>query len=53
MNAIIGRMRSGMAQVAIVSRAGLASVSGAVADASALSLALWLRKQYGLGLPVV
>lgn len=51
-NAFIGRMRGGLAQVAIVSGAGLASVSGAaVADASALSATLVpsLRKQYGLG----
>lgn len=51
-NAFIGRMRGGLAQVAIVSGAGLASVSGAaVADASALSSTLVpsLRKQYGLG----
>lgn len=51
-NAFVGRMRGGLAQVAIVSGAGLASVSGAaVADASALSSTLVpsLRKQYGLG----
>lgn len=51
-NAFIGRMRGGLAQVAIISGAGLASVSGAaVADASALSSTLVpsLRKQYGLG----
>lgn len=51
-NAFIGRMRGGLAQVAIVSGAGLASVSGAaVADASALSSTLVpsLKKQYGLG----
>lgn len=51
-NAFIGRMRGGLAQVAILSGAGLASVSGAaVADASALSSTLVpsLRKQYGLG----
>ncbi|WP_108662204.1 TRAP transporter large permease [Acuticoccus kandeliae] len=51
-NAFIGRMRGGLAQVAIVSGAGLASVSGAaVADASALSSTLVpsLKKEYGLG----
>lgn len=51
-NAFIGRVRGGLAQVAIISGAGLASVSGAaVADASALSSTLVpsLRKQYGLG----
>ena len=51
-NAFIGRMRGGLAQVAIISGAGLASVSGAaVADASALSSTLVpsLKKQYGLG----
>ena len=51
-NAFIGRMRGGLAQVAIIAGAGLASVSGAaVADASALSSTLVpsLRKQYGLG----
>lgn len=51
-NAFIGRVRGGLAQVAIISGAGLASVSGAaVADASALSSTLVppLEKQYGLG----
>ena len=51
-NAFIGRVRGGLAQVAIISGAGLASVSGAaVADASALSSTLVpsLKKQYGLG----
>jgi tripartite ATP-independent transporter DctM subunit len=51
-NAFVGRMRGGLAQVAIISGAGLASVSGAaVADASALSSTLVpsLKKQYGLG----
>lgn len=51
-NAFIGRIRGGLAQVAIISGAGLASVSGAaVADASALSSTLVppLKKQYGLG----
>lgn len=51
-NAFIGRIPGGLAQVAIVSGAGLASVSGAaVADASALSSTLVpsLKKQYGLG----
>ncbi|WP_138469003.1 TRAP transporter large permease [Poseidonocella sp. HB161398] len=51
-NAFIGRARGGLAQVAIVSGAGLASVSGAaVADASALSSTLvpTLKKHYGLG----
>ncbi|MBJ3777964.1 TRAP transporter large permease [Acuticoccus mangrovi] len=51
-NAFIGRMRGGLAQVAIVSGAGLASVSGAaVADASALSSTLVpsLKNEYGLG----
>ncbi|WP_159587986.1 TRAP transporter large permease [Chelativorans xinjiangense] len=51
-NAFIGRVRGGLAQVTIISGAGLASVSGAaVADASALSSTLVpsLRKQYGLG----
>ncbi|WP_268890749.1 TRAP transporter large permease subunit [Mesorhizobium xinjiangense] len=51
-NAFIGRVRGGLAQVAVVSGAGLASVSGAaVADASALSSTLVpsLKKQYGLG----
>ena len=51
-NAFVGRMRGGLAQVALVSGAGLASVSGAaVADASALSATLTpsLAKQYGLG----
>ncbi|MCI5075098.1 TRAP transporter large permease [Oricola sp.] len=51
-NAFIGRVRGGLAQVTIVSGAGLASVSGAaVADASALASTLVpsLRQQYGLG----
>jgi TRAP-type transport system large permease protein len=51
-NAFVGRMRGGLAQVALLSGAGLASVSGAaVADASALSATLVpsLKKQYGLG----
>ncbi|AQZ50886.1 TRAP transporter large permease [Martelella mediterranea] len=51
-NAFIGRVRGGLAQVTIVSGAGLASVSGAaVADASALASTLVpsLKKQYGLG----
>lgn len=51
-NAFIGRVRGGLAQVAIVAGAGLASVSGAaVADASALSSTLVpsLKKKYGLG----
>lgn len=51
-NAFIGRIRGGLAQVAIIAGAGLASVSGAaVADASALSSTLVpsLKKQYGLG----
>jgi len=51
-NAFIGRVRGGLAQVTIISGAGLASVSGAaVADASALSSTLVpsLRQQYGLG----
>lgn len=51
-NAFIGRVRGGLAQVAIIAGAGLASVSGAaVADASALSSTLVpsLKKQYGLG----
>ncbi|MDN2582103.1 TRAP transporter large permease [Aquibium sp. ELW1220] len=51
-NAFIGRVRGGLAQVTILSGAGLASVSGAaVADASALSSTLVpsLRQQYGLG----
>ena len=51
-NAFIGRIRGGLAQVTIISGAGLASVSGAaVADASALSATLVpsLRQQYGLG----
>ena len=51
-NAFVGRMRGGLAQVAIVCGAGLSSVSGAaVADASALSSTLVpsLKKQYGLG----
>ena len=51
-NAFVGRVRGGLAQVALVSGAGLASVSGAaVADASALSATLVpsLTKQYGLG----
>jgi tripartite ATP-independent transporter DctM subunit len=51
-NAFIGRVRGGLAQVAIIAGAGLASVSGAaVADASALSSTLVpsLRQQYGLG----
>ncbi|BCH28868.1 ABC transporter permease [Mesorhizobium sp. L-8-10] len=51
-NAFIGRVRGGLAQVTIISGAGLASVSGAaVADASALSSTLVpsLKKQYGLG----
>lgn len=51
-NAFIGRVRGGLAQVTMVSGAGLAAVSGAaVADASALSSTLVpsLRKQYGLG----
>ncbi|WP_172331148.1 TRAP transporter large permease [Mangrovicoccus sp. HB161399] len=51
-NAFIGRVHGGLAQVAVISGAGLASVSGAaVADASALSSTLVpsLRKQYGLG----
>lgn len=51
-NAFIGRVRGGLAQVAIISGAGLASVSGAaVADASALSSTLVpsLKQQYGLG----
>jgi TRAP-type transport system large permease protein len=40
-NAFIGRVRGGLAQVTIISGAGLASVSGAaVADASALSSTL-------------
>ena len=51
-NAFVGRISGGLAQAAIVSGAGLASVSGAaVADASALSATLVpsLRRQYGLG----
>jgi tripartite ATP-independent transporter DctM subunit len=51
-NAFVGRMRGGLAQVAIICGAGLSSVSGAaVADASALSSTLVpsLKKQYGLG----
>lgn len=51
-NAFIGRVRGGLAQVAIISGAALASVSGAaVADASALSSTLVpsLKKQYSLG----
>ncbi|WP_180898139.1 TRAP transporter large permease [Martelella soudanensis] len=51
-NAFIGRVRGGLAQVTIISGAGLASVSGAaVADASALASTLVpsLKKQYGLG----
>lgn len=51
-NAFIGRIRGGLAQVALLSGAGLASVSGAaVADASALAATLTpsLAKQYGLG----
>lgn len=51
-NAFIGRVRGGLAQVTIISGAGLASVSGAaVADASALASTLVpsLRQQYGLG----
>lgn len=51
-NAFIGRVRGGLAQVTMLSGAGLASVSGAaVADASALSATLTpsLRKVYGLG----
>ncbi|MFD2177958.1 TRAP transporter large permease [Veronia pacifica] len=51
-NAFVGRVRGGLAQVALLSGAGLASVSGAaVADASALSATLVpsLKKQYGLG----
>lgn len=51
-NAFIGRVRGGLAQVAIIAGAGLASVSGAaVADASALASTLVppLKKQYGLG----
>jgi tripartite ATP-independent transporter DctM subunit len=51
-NVFIGRVRGGLAQVAIIAGAGLASVSGAaVADASALSSTLVpsLRRQYGLG----
>ena len=51
-NAFIGRVRGGLAQVTMLSGAGLAAVSGAaVADASALSATLTpsLRKVYGLG----
>jgi len=51
-NAFIGRVRGGLAQVTMLSGAGLAAVSGAaVADASALAATLTpsLKKVYGLG----
>jgi tripartite ATP-independent transporter DctM subunit len=51
-NAFIGRVHGGLAQVTLLSGAGLAAVSGAaVADASALASTLTpsLRKLYGLG----
>lgn len=51
-NAFIGRVHGGLAQVTLLSGAGLAAVSGAaVADASALASTLTpsLRKSYGLG----
>ena len=51
-NAFIGRVTGGLAQVAILAGAGMATVSGAsVADASALAslLVRELKKVYGIG----
>lgn len=50
-NALVGRVRGGLAQVAVLSGVGLASVSGtAVADATALSSVLIqpMRRVYGM-----